>query len=274
MAEPLILVTGSTDGIGNATAIALAAGGAEVIVHGRNEKKGKRVQRELETITGSHPDIVIADYSRQDQIRLMAVDLIARYTRLDVLINNVGTYQKTRHVTPEGSEMTFAVNYLGPFLLTHLLLPLLKKSSGARIVTVASSAHEDVDRIDWEDLPQGRRYDPWGAYALSKFADITFTYSLARNLEGSGATANCLHPGVVDTKLLRSAFPGYPAITPGEAAKTPVWLARSPEVAGVSGKYFDSMRPVRSSAMTYDHKVQERLWKRAEDLTGLSREGR
>jgi len=274
MAEPLILVTGSTDGIGNATAIALAAGGAEVIVHGRNEKKGKRVQRELETITGSHPDIVIADYSRQDQIRLMAVDLIARYTRLDVLINNVGTYQKTRHVTPEGSEMTFAVNYLGPFLLTHLLLPLLKKSSGARIVTVASSAHEDVDQIDWEDLPQGRRYDPWGAYALSKFADITFTYSLARNLEGSGATANCLHPGVVDTKLLRSAFPGYPAITPEEAAKTPVWLARSPEVAGVSGKYFDSMHPVRSSAMTYDHKVQERLWKRAEDLTGLSREGR
>jgi len=274
MAEPLILVTGSTDGIGNATAIALAEGGAEVILHGRNEKKGKRVQRELETITGSHPDLVIADYSRQDQIRLMAVDLIARYTRLDVLINNVGTYQKTRHVTPEGSEMTFAVNYLGPFLLTRLLLPLLKKSSGARIVTVASSAHEDVDQIDWEDLPQGRRYDPWGAYALSKFADITFTYSLARNLEGSGATANCLHPGVVDTKLLRSAFPGYPAITPEEAAKTPVWLARSPEVAGVSGKYFDSMHPVRSSAMTYDHKVQERLWKRAEDLTGLSREGR
>jgi len=274
MAEPLILVTGSTDGIGNATAIALAEGGAEVILHGRNEKKGKRVQRELETITGSHPDLVIADYSRQDQIRLMAVDLIARYTRLDVLINNVGTYQKTRHVTPEGSEMTFAVNYLGPFLLTHLLLPLLKKSSGARIVTVASSAHEDVDQIDWEDLPQGRRYDPWGAYALSKFADITFTYSLARNLEGSGATANCLHPGVVDTKLLRSAFPGYPAITPEEAAKTPVWLARSPEVAGVSGKYFDSMHPVRSSAMTYDHKVQERLWKMAEDLTGLSREGR
>jgi len=274
MAEPLILVTGSTDGIGKATATALTYGGAEVILHGRNEKKGKRVQRELETITGIHPDLVIADYSGQDQIRIMAADLIARYTRLDVLINNVGTYQKKRQVTPDGTEMTFAVNYLGPFLLTHLLLPLLKKSSRARIVTVASSAHEDVDQIDWEDLPPGRRYDPWGAYALSKFADITFTYTLARNLEGSGITVNCLHPGVVDTKLLRSAFPGYPAITPEEAAKTPVWLARSPEVAGISGKYFDAMHPVRSSAMTYDRGVQERLWKMAEELTGLSREVR
>jgi len=268
MAEPLILVTGSTDGIGKATATALAKGGAEVILHGRNENKGKRVRRELETITGSHPDLVIADYSRQDQIRLMAEDLIARYTRLDVLINNVGTYQKTRHVTREGTEMTFAVNYLGPFLLTHLLLPLLKKSSGARIVTVASSAHEDVDRIHWEDLPQERRYDPWGAYSLSKFADITFTYTLARNLDGSVVTANCLHPRVVDTKLLRSAFPGIPAITPEEAAKTPVWLARYPEVAGVTGKYFDAMHLVRSSAMTYDRGVQGRLWKMAEELTG------
>ena len=123
-------------------------------------------------------------------------------------------------------------------------------------------------------LPQGHRYDPWGAYALSKFADITFTYTLARNLEGSGLTANCLHPGVVDTKLLRSAFPGIPAITPEEAAKTPVWLARSPEVAGVSGKYFDTMHAVRSSALTYDRGVQERLWKMAENLTGMSREGR
>jgi NAD(P)-dependent dehydrogenase (short-subunit alcohol dehydrogenase family) len=273
MAEPLILVTGSTDGIGKATATALVKGGAEVILHGRDEKKGKRVQRELETTTGGHHDLLIADYSRQDQIRIMASDIIARYARLDVLINNVGTYQKTRHVTREGTEMTFAVNYLGPFLLTTLLLPLLKKNPGARIVTVASSAHEDVDRINWDELPQGRRYDPWGAYALSKFADITFTYTLARNLEGSGVTANCLHPGVVDTKLLRSAFPGYPAIRPEEAAKMPVWLARSPEVAGVSGKYFDAMRPARSSSLAYDQRVQERLWKMAEELTGISREG-
>jgi len=272
MAEPLILVTGSTDGIGKATATVLANGGADVILHGRNEKKGKEVQHELETISGVHPELVIADYSRQDQIRIMAADLIARYSRLDVLINNAGTYEKTRHITREGIEITFAVNYLGPFLLTHLLLPLLKKSPGGRIVIVASSAHEDVNQINWDDLPQVRQYDPWGAYALSKFADIIFTYALARNFEDFGITANCLHPGVVDTKLLRLAFPGYPAITPEEAAKMPVWLACSRKVAGISGKYYDKMRPVRSSALTYDRRVQDRLWKMAEDLTGISQE--
>ena len=205
MAEPLILVTGSTDGIGKATVTGLADGGADVILHGRDEKKGKRVQRELGKTGSGRPDLFIADFARQDQIRELAADLMSRYSRLDVLVNNVGTYQKARHVTREGIELTFAVNYLGPFLLTHLLLPLLRKNS--RIVTVASSAHEDVDRIDWKNLPQERRYDPWGAYSLSKFADVTFTYTLARNLEGTGITANCLHPGVVDTKLSRSALP-------------------------------------------------------------------
>ena len=239
-----------------------------MILHGRDEKKGKRVQRELGKGGPARPELLIADFARQDQIREMAADLTSRYSRLDVLINNAGTYQRTRHVTREGVEMTFAVNYLAPFLLTHLLLPLLRKNS--RIVTVASSAHEDVDRIDWENLPQERRYDPWGAYSLSKFADVTFTYTLARNLEGTGITANCLHPGVVDTKLFRSAAPGIPAITPEEGAQTSIWLARSPEVAGVSGQYFDERRPVRSSALSYDRAVQERLWKMAEDLTGMS----
>jgi len=273
MAEPLILVTGSTDGIGKATATELAAGGAEVILHGRDEKRGKKVQREMAQTAGAgRPDLIIADFARQDQIRDMAANLASRYSHLDVLVNNVGTYQKTRHVTQEGIEMTFAVNYLGPFLLTHLLLPLLRKSSAARVVTVASSAHEDVDRIDWDNLPQERRYDPWEAYSLSKFADVTFIYTLARNLEGTGITANCLHPGVVDTKLSRSAAPGIATITPEEGAKTSVYLARSPEVAGISGRYFDNWRPIRSSALSYDRTVQERLWKMAEDLTGMGRD--
>jgi len=271
MAEPVILVTGSTDGIGKATAAALTAGGVEVILHGRDEKKGKRVQRELAKKAGAGcPDLVVADYCRQDQIRGMATDLASRYSRLDVLVNNAGIYQKARRVTPEGIEMTFAVNYLGPFLLTNLLLPLLLKSRGARIVTVASSAHEDVDRIDWDNLPQERRYDPWGAYSLSKFADVTFTYTLARNLEGTGVTANCLHPGVVNTKLSRSAAPGISTITPDEAAQASIFLARSPEVAGVSGQYFDKWRPVRSSDLSYDRTIQQRLWRIAEDLTGIS----
>jgi NAD(P)-dependent dehydrogenase (short-subunit alcohol dehydrogenase family) len=271
MAEPIMLVTGSTDGIGKSTATELAAGGADVILHGRDAKKGKRVQRELSQKTGAgRPDLFIADYSRSDQIRDMAADLSSRYSRLDVLVNNAGTYQKTWRLNEEGIEMTFAVNYLGPFLLTHLLLPLLRKSLAARVVTVASSAHEDVNRIDWDNLPQERHYVPWDAYSLSKLADMTFTYTLARNLDGTGITANCLHPGVVNTKLSRSAAPGIATITPEEGAQTPVYLARSPEVAGVSGRYFDNRRPVRSSAFSHDRLVQERLWKMAEDLTGIS----
>ena len=267
MAEPVILVTGSTDGIGKAIATALVAGGAEVILHGRDEKKGKQVQRELAKKSGAgRLDLVIADYSRQADIRSMAGDLASRYPRLDVIVNDAGTYQEARHLTEEGIELTFAVNYLGPFLLTRLLLPLLRKRS--RIVTVASGAHFDVGRIDWNNLPGQRRYDPWGAYALSKFADVTFTYMLARNLEGTGITANCLHPGVVNTQLSRSAAPGIATITPEEGALTPVWLARSPEVAGVTGRYFEEKKETASSSLSHNRKVQERLWKMAEDLTG------
>ena len=191
------------------------------------------------------------------------------YTRLDVLVNNVGTYQKTRNLTESGFEMTFAVNYLAPFLLTTQLLPLLRAGAPSRIVTVASSAHEDVSGIDWDNLPDMPRYDPWEAYSLSKFADITFTYLLAGNLEGSGVTANCLHPGVVNTKLLRTAFPGMPGISPEEAARTPVFLAVSPEVADISGRYFENMRPARSTPLTHDRAVQKRLWEIAETLTGV-----
>jgi NAD(P)-dependent dehydrogenase (short-subunit alcohol dehydrogenase family) len=270
MTRPVILVTGSTDGIGKATAIELASQGAEVILHGRKVGKGHTVQRELEEKTGGEkPDLVIADFSDRDQILQMALDISQRYSRLDVLINNAGTYEKVRRVTANGVEMTFAVNYLAPFLLTHSLLPLLKKSAPSRIISVASSAHEDVDRFDWDNLQGERHYDPWDTYARSKFADIVFTYLLARNIDGSGVTANCLHPGVVNTKMLRSAFPKMPGIPPEQGALTSVYLAVSPDVAGMSGHYFDNGRPVRSSALTYDRSVQERLWKMAEDRTGI-----
>lgn len=268
MVQPIILITGSTDGIGKATAQNLALLGSEVIIHGRNAQKGTMVQKELAAITRNvMPDLLIADLSREDEIRQMALDVTSRYDRLDVLINNAGTYQPVRQLTKDGVEMTFAVNYLAPFLLTQLLFPLLRKSAPSRIVTVASSAHEDVDRISWVNLPAQERYDPWGAYALSKFADITFTYSLARMAKKTGVVANCLHPGVTDTKLLRSAFPGYPAINPKEGARTSVYLASSEEVTGVSGHYFDTRKQVQSSDLTYNRSVQDRLWKIAEDLT-------
>jgi NAD(P)-dependent dehydrogenase (short-subunit alcohol dehydrogenase family) len=268
MAQPIILITGSTDGIGKATAQKLMSLDTEVVLHGRDRQKCERVQRELVKITGNTvPDMVIADLSAQDQILQMADDITSRYDRLEVLINNAGTYQPERLLTHDGVEMTFAVNYLAPFLLTRLLFPLLRKSAPSRIVTVASSAHEDVRRIDWDNLPSREHYDAWDSYALSKFADITFTYSLARMAKGSGVTANCLHPGVTDTKLLRSAFPGYPAITPEEGARTSVYLAISDTVTGVSGRYFDSQKPARSSDLTHDRSVQDRFWEIAEDLT-------
>jgi len=268
MASPIILVTGSTDGIGRATAIELASRGAGVILHGRDREKGRKVQRELQA-TGEKPDLFIADYADQEQIRQMAGEISAGYTRLDVLINNAGTFEKARRVTRDRVEMTLAVNYLGPFLLTHLLLPLLRKSTPSRVVTVASSAHEDVTAIDWDNLPGEPRYDPWEAYCISKFADITFTYQLTGRLEGSGVTAACLHPGVVNTRILRTAFPIMAGITPEEGARTPVFLAMSPNVAGVSGSYYDTCRPVPSTLLTHDRLVQQRLWKMAEDLTGL-----
>ena len=269
MPDPIILITGSTDGIGKATAIELVSRGAEVILHGRTPAKGVRVRREIKDRTGTTPDLVIADYTEQDQIRKMAAEISSRYTRLDVLVNDAGTYERTRKVTANGVEKTLAVNFLGPFLLTNLLLPLVRNSAPSRIVTVASSAHEDVDLIDWDDLRTGARYDPWARYSLSKFGDIVFTYALARRAAGSGVTANCLHPGVVDTRLLRTSFPGYQGITPEEGAKTSVYLATSPEVAGVSGLYFDRCKPVRSTDMTYDRDIQERFWEIAGQLTGI-----
>jgi len=268
--EPIILVTGSTDGIGKATARELVRQGARVIIHGRSRAKAREVQRELQELSdGEKPDILVADFSNPDEVRGMAEEVVSTFPRLDVLINNAGTYQETRVLTDNGVEMTFAVNYLAPFLLSNLLLPLLNESAPSRIVTVASSAHEDVTAIDWENLPGMPRYDPWEAYSLSKFADIVFTYQLADTLERSGVTANCLHPGVVDTRILHTAFPGMAGITPEEGARTSVYLALSPEAAGVSGKYFENMRLAESTPLTHDKAVQERFWKIAEDLTGL-----
>ena len=268
MAEPIILVTGSTSGIGKATARALVQQGAELLLHAHTRKNGRKALDEISNESaGQRPELLIADFAEQEEVQRMASDISSRYSRLDVLINNAGTYNKTRKVTRDGVELTFAVNYLAPFLLTRLLLPLLKKSAPSRIVTVASSAHEDVERIDWENLPGMHRYHAWDAYALSKFADITFTYTLIRRIKNSGITANCLHPGVTDTKLLRLAFPGMQGITPEEGAQTSVFLALSRKIKGVSGKYFENMQAISSSALSYDRRIQDRLWKIGEELT-------
>jgi NAD(P)-dependent dehydrogenase (short-subunit alcohol dehydrogenase family) len=171
--------------------------------------------------------------------------------------------------------MTFAVNYLAPFLLTRHLLPLLKKSAPSRVVNVASIAHRDIRKIDWENLMGEKSYNPYDAYAISKFAAITFTYMLARKTSATGITVNCLHPGVVDTKMLREGFPGVRGKPPSEGAETSVFLARSPEVEGLTGMYFEENHgPGRSSSLTHDREIQERLWKVADELTGLGKRGK
>ncbi len=270
MSDRTILITGSTDGIGKATATALAGLGVHVLVHGRNNEKGKRVMREMKDKTGNDRiDLFIADLASQREVRRLAKAVQERFDRLDVLINNAGTFERSRRRTEDGIETTFAVNYLAPFLLTRLLEPLLRQSAPARVVNLASIAHFDTKTIDWGNLQGERSYDPYEAYSLSKYAVITFTYILAEKLEGSGVTANCLHPGVINTKMLREGFPGYHGDPPETGARTPVYLATSPEVEGVTGKYFDNMRPARSSKLTHDRGVQERLWKVAKDLTGV-----
>lgn len=268
-----VLVTGSTDGIGKATALGLARMGAKILLHGRDTEKGRRVQEEIARQTGSDQlDLFIADLASQRQVRDLAADVVERHERLHVLINNAGTYQAGRRLTDDGLEATFAVNYLAPFLLSHELLGLLEMSSPSRIINVASITHLSA-RVDWSNLQGERWYDGYQAYALSKLGLILFTYELAERLKGSAVTANCLHPGVIKTKLLRAGFGDHPGSPPEKGARTPIYLASSPEVEGVSGEYFIDCRTARSSPYSYDKDLQERFWKLAETYTNTGNNG-
>jgi NAD(P)-dependent dehydrogenase (short-subunit alcohol dehydrogenase family) len=265
-----ILVTGSTDGIGKATAKALARQGHRVLVHGRDPGKGRAVLGEIgKEAGGAAPELFIADLSAGESIRGLADEIADRYERLDVLINNAGVYMPERVLTGDGLEMTFAVNVVAPFLLSRLLMPLLEAAAPARIVNLASGAHFDAKTMDWENLQGGSQYDGWGAYARSKLGMVLFTYALAGRLDAGRVAVNCLHPGVICTKLLRSAFPVYPCDPPETGARTPVYLATSPRVSGVTGKYFDEMRETRSSGISHDRRAQDRLWDYLEKVTGF-----
>jgi NAD(P)-dependent dehydrogenase (short-subunit alcohol dehydrogenase family) len=216
-------------------------------------------------------DLLLADLSSQDAIRQLAHAVSVRYQELHVLVNNAGMLNpRHRTVTIDGLEKTFAVNHLAPFLLTTLLLSHLKASAPARIVTVASSAQH---AIDFDDLQHEKRYRVWEIYGQSKLATILFTYELARRLEGSGVTANCLHPGVVSTNLAHDLHPLLQTmarllfISPEKGVQTSIYLASSPEVEGKSGKYFVREREARSSAASYERASAQRLWQESEQLT-------
>jgi NAD(P)-dependent dehydrogenase (short-subunit alcohol dehydrogenase family) len=277
-----VLVTGANQGIGKATAIALAQKGAAVVIVARNAAKGRAALAEVGLAAKAggapEPELLIADLSSQSQVRRVAAEFKARHDRLDVLVNNAGVYVPERHVTVDGIEETFALNHLGYFLLTRELLDLLKHSAPSRIVNVSSEAHRGAT-MQWEDLQLStHRYRGFKAYGQSKLANVLFTYELARRLEGTGVTANALHPGVIGSGfgqtyggalsvLVKIARPFM--LTPEEGARTSVHLASSPEVEGVTGKYFSKCKPVRSNAISYDQASQRKLWALSEQLVSV-----
>lgn len=257
-----ILVTGSTDGIGLETALELARQGHEVVLHGRSDE---RIRRARDIIQHVAPGAVLhtaqADLANLDAVSLMAKRLATRLPKLDVLINNAGVYMTGRKVSEDGFEMTLAVNYIAHFLLTLLLLPLLKKSSEPRVVTVSSIAHT-YGLIDFNNMNGERNFDSYRAYVNSKLADAIFATELARR--ESWLVSNSLHPGVIDTKLLHAGFDGKgDSVKVG--ARTSVYLATSSDIKGISGKYFDNCIAVQPAPLALDRKLAEALWRWTEN---------
>ncbi|HXG37384.1 MAG TPA: SDR family oxidoreductase [Bacteroidota bacterium] len=265
-----ILITGSTDGIGKETALELAAMGHKVIVHGRSSQRAEDAANDIRKKSGNATiETVVADFTSLRQVRAMAADVIKRFPRLDVLINNAGVYMKERTLTEDGYETTFQVNHLAHFLLTHLLLDLLKQSAPSRIINVSSMAHNNA-KLSFDNLQGEKRYGGYGAYACSKLENILFTYELAERLEGTGVTVNCLHPGVIATKLLRAGFGGFGGSGVKKGAETIVFLATSPKGATVTGKYFVNKEVADSSLASHDRSLRKALWELSERLVGIS----
>jgi NAD(P)-dependent dehydrogenase (short-subunit alcohol dehydrogenase family) len=275
-----ILVTGGTSGIGFIAARALAGMGATVAIVGHHAARAQDAAARIQRETGAaNVQALVADLSSLEQVRALAEQVQQRYPRLDVLLNNAGGVFIGRQTTVDGYERTFAINHLAPFLLTNLLLERLKADAPARIITVSSMAHQG-QRIHLDDLNQERRgYSAWRAYGESKLANILFTYALARRLAGSGVTANTLHPGFVATNFAKNNGPLWQffmtlarpfAISPERGAQTSIYLASSPEVATVSGRYFISCKPAHSSSASTDVDAEEGLWRLSEQMTGLA----
>jgi retinol dehydrogenase 14 len=278
LAGRVCVVTGATRGIGRATAEGLARLGATVVLTARRPEDGAKVSREIAANAPVEPAVIAVDLSSQASIRQAAAELGRLYPHLHVLINNAGVFTRRREITVDGLEMQFAVNHLAYFLLTNLLLDQLKAGAPSRIVNVSSGAHSGA-ALDFEDLQGERAYSGNRAYSQSKLANILFTYELARRLVGTGVVANCLHPGVVATKLLAD-YMGVPVAgwalartfgaSPEQGAETSIYLAASPEVDRVTGKYFEGRRERRSSRQSYDEAAARRLWEVSAHLTGLA----
>ena len=278
MKNRVCLITGATSGIGLVTAMTLANQGAVMVTVGRNPQKGEATVASIRQKTGnSAVELMQADLSVQAEVRHLAQEFKNRYSRLDVLINNAGAVFLRRQLSPDGIEMTFAVNHLSHFLLTNLLLDTLKAGAPARIINVSSDAHRKA-QMRFDDLEGRRKYSGMGAYGQSKLAILLFTYELARRLEGTQVMVNAVHPGLVATNLGKNngwaarlivSLLKFVAISPEKGAQPIIYLASSPEVASVTGKYYEGQHMVPSSPVSYGERAAARLWEISAKMTGL-----
>ena len=280
MVGKIVLITGGTGGIGKATAIGLARLGARVGITGRDVARTGQVAADIRAASGNPAvDAFAADMSSQAEVRRLAVAVLETYPRLDVLINNVGGFWAHRHPTADGLERTFALNHLASFLLTNLLLDRLKASAPARVVTVSSHVQAE-GHIDFDDLQGARNYSGQSAYSQSKLANVMFTNELARRLDGTRVTATSLHPGFVRTDFGAEDQVRFFAVlgrlvrpflkTPAQGAQTSIYLASSPNVAGVTGQFFASRKPKTANRAAYDADVTARLWDVSANLVGIT----
>jgi NAD(P)-dependent dehydrogenase (short-subunit alcohol dehydrogenase family) len=271
LTEQTILITGSTDGLGLQTACTLADRGATILVHGRDAGRGERVVSELfERTRNDRHRAYVADLSRLDDVRLLAASVTDENDHLDALVNNAGIAMpgEARRLSDDGHELTLAVNYLSHFLLIELLLPLLVRSAPARVVNVASVGQAP---IDFDDPMLARGYDGFRAYRQSKLAQIMFTFELAERLNPLEVTVNALHPAtLMDTKMVREGF-GRVLSSVEEGVRALVRLVASPELDGVSGRYFDGLEESTADEQAYDPEARRRLWELSLRLCGLTR---
>lgn len=278
MKNKICIITGANSGIGKVTALELAKLGATIIMVCRNSKKGEEALAEI--VSKSKNDnvhLMLCDFASQKSIRYFVEEFKVNYDRLDILINNAGFVSPKRNLTKDGIEETFAVNHLGYFLLTNLLIEKIKKSDSGRIINVSSAGHWIGD-IDFDNLNSEKGYNSFKVYCNSKLANIVFTRELARRLEGTNITVNCLHPGAVNTNFasnmnskfnfLSNMFKSF-MITPEQGAETQIYLATSPDVQNITGQYFDKKKIAKSSKKSVDKELAQKLWKVSEQMTDL-----
>lgn len=275
----ICLITGANSGIGKATALGLAKMGAELVMICRDREKGEAAQKEIIAQSrNNNIELMLADMSSQDSIRSLASDFQKTHEKLELLINNAGVYLTKRLTTPDGLEATFATNLLGPFLLTNLLLGVLKAGAPSRVVNISSDAHNGI-RMNFDDLQGEKKFSGWQPYGQSKLGMILFTHELSKRLARIGITVNSVHPGTVRTHFAKNngglvalgfRIIGAFFISPSTSANRVLYVATSPDLTNVSGKYFSKMREEKSSRESYDDSSAAQLWRISEQLTGLT----